>query len=134
MRFIIFMKASKDSEAGVMPTDEQLLEMGKFNEEMVKAGILLDGTGLQATSRGARVSWASGKPVVTEGPFPFSTEIVSGFWVINVQSKEEALQWATRIPGNANTNVEVRQYFELEDFAPGEGIDKHKQLREQMQA
>lgn len=132
MRFLMIMKATKDSEAGVMPREELLAEMGRFNEEMLKAGVMIDGTGLQATSKGARIRFPNGKPEVIPGPFPFTTELIAGYWIINVKSLEEAIDWAKRVPPQPDTEVELRQFFELEDFAPGEAIDHHKKMAEQL--
>jgi hypothetical protein len=126
MRFAILVKASKESEAGVLPTEQELAEMGKFNEELVKAGIMLAGEGLQASSHGARVRFSGSKPTVSDGPFAETKELVAGFWIWQVRSKEEALEWAKRIPFREG-EVEIRQVFEAEDF--GEAFTP--ELREQ---
>lgn len=122
MRFLMIIKASKDSEAGVLPGSELLEAMGKFNEEMVKAGVMLAGEGLQASSKGARVKFSGGKRTVIDGPFAETKELIAGFWLIQVKSKQEAIEWATRCPAphgeNAEGEIEIRQVFEAEDFGP----------------
>lgn len=115
MRFIVLVKASKDSEAGVLPTEEQLGEMGRFNDELVKAGVMLAGEGLQASSQGARVTYAGNKRTVRDGPFTETKELVAGFWIWQVKNKAEALEWAKRIPFPEG-EVEIRQVFESDDF------------------
>ena len=114
MRFMLIVKASKESEAGVLPTGKELADMGKFNEQMVKNGMMLAGEGLQASSKGARITFKSGKPTVVDGPFAETKELVAGFWLIQAKSKEEAVEWARRIV--RRRSIEVRQVFELEDF------------------
>ena len=118
MRFMILVKANKDSEAGVLPDETILTEMGKFNEALAKAGVLLAGEGLQASSKGARVKFSGGKRTVTDGPFTETKELVAGFWVWQVKSKEEAIEWLKRAPFDGGTEVELRQVFEAEDFGP----------------
>jgi hypothetical protein len=130
MRFMMLVKASKDSEAGVLPDEKILGEMAKYNEEMLKAGVMLAGEGLQASSKGARVTFSNRKPSVTDGPFTETKELIAGFWLIQVNSREEAIEWAKRVPFDEG-EVEVRQVFELEDFGSGEAIEHHKRLREQ---
>ena len=127
MRFMVIVKASKDTEAGVMPSVELLTEMGRFNEEMVKAGILLAGEGLHPTSKGARLKYSGAAPVVTEGPFPATSDLVCGFWLIEVASKDEAIQWMKRAPFDGGTEIELRQIFSPKDF--GEALTP--ELREQ---
>ena len=131
MRFMLIVKASKESEAGILPTGKELAEMGKFNEQMVKNGMMLAGEGLQASSKGARVTFKGGKPTVVDGPFAETKELVAGFWLIQAKSKEEAVEWARRAPF-VDGEIEVRQVFELEDFGQSEGIEIHKQLREEL--
>lgn len=131
MRFMMIVKASKDSEAGKLPTEQQLAEMAKYNETLVKAGVMLAGDGLQASSKGARVRFSGSKRTVIDGPFAETKELIAGFWIIQVKSKEEAIEWAKRVPFEEG-EVELRQVFELEDFAPGEAIDHHARLRDQM--
>jgi hypothetical protein len=132
MRFMIIVKANKDSEAGVLPTDHELAEMGKFNEEMVKAGVMLAGEGLQASSKGARVRYSGNTRTVIDGPFAETKELIAGFWIIQARSQAEAIEWARRAPFREG-ETEVRQVFELEDFAPGQGVEHHKRLREQIE-
>lgn len=119
MRFMVMVKANKDSEAGVLPSQEMLESMGKFNEELVKAGVMLAGEGLQASSKGARISFRQGKPTVTDGPFTEAKELIAGFWMIQVKSKQEAIEWMKRCPppmGNGAGELEIRQVFEASDF------------------
>jgi hypothetical protein len=117
MRFAVLVKATKESEAGVLPNKEMLTEMGKFNEELANAGILLAADGLQPSSKGVRVKFSAGKPAVTDGPFAETKELVAGFWIWKVNSKQEAIDWLKRAPFN-NEEIEIRQIFELEDLAP----------------
>lgn len=116
MRFMMLVKADKDSEAGVMPDEKQLADMAKFNEEMVKAGVMLAGEGLQASSKGARIRFSKGTaPAIVDGPFAATKELIAGYWLIRVGSREEAIEWAKRVPFQ-DGEVELRQVFELEDF------------------
>jgi hypothetical protein len=131
MRFMMLVKADKNSEAGILPDEKLLSDMAKYNEEMVKAGVMLAGDGLQPSSKGARVRFAGGKPTVINGPFPETRELVAGFWLIQVKSKDEAVEWAKRVPFEEG-EIEIRQVFELEDFGRSEAIDRHAQLREQL--
>ena len=117
MRFMLIVKADKDSEAGVLPSQEMLAEMGKFNEELVKAGVLLAAEGLQASSKGSRVQFTGSKRTVVDGPFTESKELVAGFWLIQAKSKDEAIEWVKRVPFEGG-EIEVRQVFEAEDFGP----------------
>jgi hypothetical protein len=126
MRFMVIVKATKDSEAGVLPTQQELAEMGKFNEELVKAGVMLAGEGLQASSKGARVKFNGNKRTVIDGPFAETKELVAGFWLWQVRSKEEAIEWLKRAPFREG-EVEIRQVFEAEDF----GAEFTPELREQ---
>ena len=118
MRFMILIKASKDSEAGVMPDEKLLTEMGKFNEELVKAGVMLAGEGLHPSSKGARVKFSGVKRTVTDGPFAEAKELIAGFWLWQVKSKEEAIEWVKRIPNPTGVEgeVEIRRVFDTEDF------------------
>jgi hypothetical protein len=120
MRFMIIMKADKDSEAGILPSQELFTEMGKFNEELAKAGILLAAEGLQPTSKGARVRFSGSKRTVIDGPFAETKELIAGFWLWQVKSKEEAIEWVKRCPNptGAEGEIEIRQVFELEDLSP----------------
>jgi hypothetical protein len=127
MRFMVIVKASKDSEAGVMPDTELLTAMGKFNEEMVKAGIMEAGEGLHPTSKGARIKYTTGQGRVSRGPFSLSGDLVSGFWLINTTSLDEAVEWMKRAPFGAGDEIEIRQVFSTEDF--GEALTP--ELRDQ---
>lgn len=129
MRFMIIVKATKDSEAGVMPSEQLLREMGKFNEELVKAGIMLAGEGLHPSSKGARVSFSGKKRTMIDGPFAETKELIAGFWLWQVKSKEEAVEWVKRCPNphNEGGEIEIRQVFEAEDF----GAEFTPELREQ---
>ena len=117
MRFMVIVKADRNSEAGVLPTQDLLAKMGKFNEELVKAGVMLAGEGLQASSQGARVRFSGNKKTVIDGPFSETKELIAGFWLWQVRSKEEAIEWLKRAPFE-DTEVEIRQVFEAEDFGP----------------
>ena len=136
MRFIVFVKATKDSEAGLMPSEELLGAMAKFNEEMIKAGVMLDGNGLQPSSQGARVRFEGNKRTVIDGPFAETKELVDGYWILQVKSKAEAIEWIKRCPNphNVDSEVEIRQLFELEDFGESEAIDHHRRLDQQMKS
>jgi hypothetical protein len=116
MRFMILVKASEESEAGVLPDEKILAEMGKFNEELVKAGVMLAADGLHPSSKGARVKFEGSKRTVTDGPFSETKELVAGFWLWQVKSKEEAIEWLKRAPFDGGTEVELRQVFEPGDF------------------
>lgn len=122
MRFMLLLKADKRTEAGMLPTQADLEVMGKFNEELVKAGVLVDGAGLQASAKGAKVVFQNGRPHVTDGPFPETKEIVGGYWILQVKSKQEAIDWARRVPvahiphEGRDPEIEIRQMFELSDF------------------
>jgi hypothetical protein len=120
MRFMVIVKANKDSEAGVLPTQKLLAEMGKFNEELVKAGVLLAGEGLQSSSKGKRVRFSGTKRTVIDGPFTEAKELIAGFWLWQVKSLEEAVEWVKRCPNphDGESEIEIRQVFEAEDFGP----------------
>src|SRR6184192_3297452 len=137
MRFMVLVKANKDSEAGVLPDEKILAAMGKFNEELVKAGVMLAGEGLQASSKGARVKFEKGKKTVIDGPFAETKELVAGFWLWQVKSKQEAIEWLKRAPFE-DTEVEIRQVFETADFAPsdptGEIRKQEEELRKKVEA
>ena len=126
MRFMVIVKADKNSEAGAMPTEKMLIEMGKFNEELAKAGVMLAGEGLHPTSKGARVKFADGKQSVIDGPFAETKELIAGFWLWQVKSLDEAIEWLKRAPFE-DTEVEIRQVFEAADF----GDEFTPELREQ---
>jgi len=128
MRFMVIVPANKDTEADILPTAEELAAMGKFSEEMVKAGVMLSGEGLRSTSKGARIRFTDKKPVVIDGPFTESKELVAGFWIMQTKSKEGAIAWMERAPFGPGTTLEIRQIFESEDFAP---VDPTGELRKQ---
>ena len=129
MRFMILIKADKDSEAGVLPDEKLLTEMGKFNEELVKAGVMLAGEGLHPSSKGARVKFSGAKRTVVDGPFAEAKELIAGFWIWKVKSKEEAIEWVKRCPNplNGDSEIEIRQVYETEDF----GAELTPELRAQ---
>jgi hypothetical protein len=127
MRFMVIVKADKNSEAGVMPSREILTAMGKFNEELVKAGVMLAGEGLHPTSKGKRVKFSGGKHTIIDGPFTESKELIAGFWLWQVRSMEEAVEWLKRSPFDGGTEIEIRQVFEADDF----GAELTPELREQ---
>lgn len=136
MRFMVIVKADADSEAGVMPSAELLQQMGNYNEELVKAGVMLAGEGLQPSSKGARVRFEGGKRTVIDGPFAEAKELVAGFWLWQVKSKEEAIEWLKRAPFDGGTEIELRQVFETDDFADisPEAVEQEHRLREQVAA
>ena len=126
MRVIVLVKANKDSEAGIMPTEKILTEMGKFNEELVKAGVMLAGEGLHPSSKAKRIKFSGGKQTITDGPFTETKELVAGFWLWQVRSMEEAVEWVKRSPFDGGAEVEIRPVFEAEDF----GAEFTPELRE----
>src|SRR5438477_5655102 len=136
MRFMMIVKANKDSEAGVMPDESLIAEMTKYNEELVKAGVMLDGAGLQPTSKGFRVRFAGGKRTLIDGPFTETKELIAGYWLIQVKSREEAMAWAKRVPAphgpDQEGEIEIRQLFELDDFAPSDAIDQARELESEL--
>jgi len=134
MRFMLMVKATKDSEAGKMPSEELLSAMAKFSEEMVKAGVMLDGNGLQPSSKGARVRFSGDKRAVVDGPFAETKELVAGYWIIQVKSKAEAIEWIKRCPNphEGESEIEIRQLFELEDFGASDAVEHHRKLNEQI--
>ena len=127
MRFMVIVKADKSSEAGVMPSTEMLTAMGKFNEEMVKAGVMLAAEGLHPTSKGARIKYSGKQPSVSRGPFAVTSDLVAGFWLVQVKSLEEAIEWMKRAPFDGGSEIEIRQVFDAEDF--GDALTP--ELREQ---
>jgi hypothetical protein len=133
MRFMLIVKANRASEAGVLPSERMLNEMGKFNEELVKAGVLLAGEGLHPSSRGARVKFSGSDRTVVDGPFSETKELIAGFWLIEAKSKEEAIEWVKRVPnpdaGEGESEIEIRQVFETEDF--GDAATPEVREREQ---
>ena len=128
MRVMVIVKANKDSEAGMLPSPELLAKMGKYNEELHKAGILLAGEGLRSSAKGKRVKFGDGKRIVTDGPFAETKELVGGFWLWKVKSMDEAVDWLKRAPFDGGAEVEIRQLHELEDFAPSEAIDREREM------
>jgi len=137
MRFMVLVKADKNSEAGALPSKEILAAMGKFNEEMVEAGVMLAGEGLHPTSKGARIKFSGTKRSVTDGPFAETKELLAGFWMLEVKSKQEAIDWASRAPFGDGVEIEVRQVFEASDFPaeifPAEGAAREQALRDELQ-
>lgn len=136
MRFLVIRKADQQTEAGALPSEELIVAMGKYNEEMVNAGVMRMGEGLKPSSQGARVKFSGGKPNVIDGPFAETKELVAGFSVIEVGSKEEAIEWVKRWPqidGDGEVEIEIRPLYELSDFGSGDGIELHAQLRGQME-
>jgi hypothetical protein len=137
MRFMMLVKASKESEAGALPSKELLAAMGQFNEEMAKAGVLIAGEGLQPSSKATRVTFSGSKRTFTDGPFAGTKELLAGFWMIDVKSKADALAWASRVPFTDGEVVEVRQVFEAADFPaevfPPEAAAREQELRDELQ-
>jgi hypothetical protein len=135
---MMIVKASKDSEAGKLPSDEMIAAMGKFNEELMKAGVLVDLAGLQSSAKGARIRISESERTVIDGPFAETKELIAGYWIINVKSRQEAIDWAKRVPAphgpDQECEIEVRQFFELEDFNPSEAVEVHKQLGKKLEA
>ena len=132
MRYMMIVKANKESEASVMPTEEQLAEMGKFNEEMVKAGMMLDASGLESSAKGVRVKWENGKQSVVNGPFPNTEELIAGYWIVRAKSLDEITEWEKRVPFQ-DGEVEIRRLFEMEDFEQGPAIEQARELGKQME-
>jgi hypothetical protein len=130
VRFMIIVKASKDSEAGVMPPESLIAEMATYHEELAKAGVLLDGNGLQPSSKGWRIRYSGGKRTVIDGPFAETKELIAGYTLIQVKSREEAMEWARRFPnpGLVDGEIEVRQLFELDDFGPSEAVERFRRM------
>ena len=132
MRFMIIVKATKDSEAGVMPEEKLLADMASYHEELQKAGVLLDGSGLQPSKKGWRIKYSGGKRSVIDGPFTETKELIAGYTLIQVKSREEAMEWTRRFPnpaiGGKDGEIEVRQLFELEDFGPSETVERFRDV------
>jgi hypothetical protein len=134
MRFMMMIKANEQTEAGQLPDEKALAQMAKYNQQLVDAGVLLDGAGLQASSKGARITFSGGKPTVKDGPFAEAKELIAGYWIIQVKSKAEAIEWARRVPFGIDTphagegEIELRQMFDMEDFEPGPAIEQHKEV------
>src|SRR5438128_5478754 len=136
MRVMVIVKANKDSEAGILPSTEILTKMGKYNEELVKAGVMLAGEGLQASSKGKRVRFSGEKPTVSDGPVTETKELIAGFWLWQVRSMEEAVEWLKRSPFGGGAEVEIRQVFEAEDFGAQltpELKEREERLRQQVE-
>jgi hypothetical protein len=131
---MVIVKASKESEAGVLPSQEVLEKMGKFNEQLVQAGVMLAGEGLHPSSKGARVKFSGDQRIVTDGPFTETKELIAGFWLWQVKSKEEAIQWLKRAPFDGGTEVELRQVFEPQDFAPSDPTGELRAAEERLRA
>jgi hypothetical protein len=138
MRFMMIVKANKDSEAGAIPSEEMLAKMGHYNEELMKAGVLLDLNGLQSSEKGTRINFKGDKKTVVDGPFAETKELIAGYWLIQVRSREEALEWALRAPNPAPAGeegqIELRQVFDLEDFGDNAAVDDAKKLGEELAA
>jgi len=136
MRFMMIVKANKDSEAGQMPSEELLSAMGKYNEELMKAGALVDLSGLHPSSKGARIKFSGGRRTVIDGPFAETKDLIGGYWIIQVKSKEEAIEWAKRAPAahgeNADGEIELRQVFEMDDFGPSKAVDSARELGKEL--
>ena len=137
MRFMVLVKADKNTEAGVMPEEKLIAEMTRYNEELAKAGVLLDLAGLQPSSKGARLKFSpGGTRTVVDGPFAKTDDLIAGYWLIQVKSKDEAIEWAKRAPAphgdGAESEIEVRQLFELEDFGPSDAIDRERELDKEL--
>ena len=132
MRVMVIVKATKDSEAGILPGRELLTKMGKYNEGLAKAGILLAGEGLQSSAKGKRVKFGDAKRVVTDGPFAETKELIAGFWLWKVKSIEEAVEWLKRAPFDRGEEVEIRQVFEIEDFPSSQAMDRERELAKEL--
>lgn len=134
MRFMMIVKANKDSEAGKMPSEELLSAMGKYNEELMKAGVLLDLSGLQPSSKGVRIKFSGDKRTVIDGPFTETKELIAGYWIIQVKSREEAIEWAKRVPNphGQEGEIELRQFFELDDFGPSEAVERAREMAKRL--
>lgn len=132
MRFMIIVKATRDSEAGVMPEESLMAAMAAYHEELVKAGVLLDASGLQPSAKGTRIKYSGGKRTIVDGPFTEAKELIAGYTLIQVKSREEAMEWAKRFPNpsgeHADGEIEIRQLFELEDFGPSEAVERFRDI------
>jgi hypothetical protein len=136
MRFMMIVKSSPGCEAGQMPSEELLAAMDKYNKELMQAGVLVDLSGLQPTSKGARVKFSGGKITVTDGPFAETKELIGGYWIVDVKSKAEAIEWAKRAPAphgeGQEAEIEIRQFFEFTDFLPGKAVQEARELEKQL--
>jgi hypothetical protein len=133
---MMIVKASKDSEAGILPSEKLLSAMGKYNEELAKAGVLLDLAGLQPTSKGARIKFSGGKRTVVDGPFAETKELIGGYWIIQVKSREEAIEWAKRAPApheGQEGEIEIRLFFELDDFGLSDAVERARELGKKLE-
>ena len=135
MRFMVMVRANAETEAGVMPSEELLAAMAKYNEELVRAGVMLDGSGLQPSTKGARVRFSGKKRTVIDGPFTEAKELVAGYWMIQVKSLAEAIEWVKRCPNpmDGESEIEIRQVFELEDFGESPAIEQHRKVEASLQ-
>ena len=139
MRFMVLLKANKDTEAGVLPSEQLLADMTRYNEELVKAGVMLAGEGLQPSSKGARVKFSGSKRTVVDGPFAETKELIAGFWILQTRSKEEAVEWAKRVPFEAGGEygqegeIEIRQIFELDEFGESPAVDRARELGKELE-
>ncbi len=134
MRFMVIVKANEESEAGVLPSEEILAAMGKYNEELVKSGVMLAGEGLHSSSKGARVKFSGQQRTVIDGPFAETKELIAGFWLWQVKSKEEAVEWLKRAPFDGGVEIEIRQVFEASDFAPSDPTGELREAEERLRA
>jgi hypothetical protein len=132
MRFMVLVKANEDSEAGVLPSEQMLGAMGKYNEELIKAGVMLAGDGLQPSSKGARVRFEGDKRRAIEGPFSDTKDLIAGYWMWQCRSKEEAIEWLKRAPFTGGEEVEIRQVYELSDFGESDAVEQHRKLQDQI--
>jgi hypothetical protein len=136
MRFMMIVKSSKDCEAGKLPSEELLAAMGEYNKQLMQAGVLVDLSGLQPTSKGARVKFSGGKTTVIDGPFAETKELIGGYWIIDVKSKAEAIEWAKRIPAphgeGQEGEIEIRQFYEFTDFLPGKAVEAAREFEKQL--
>jgi hypothetical protein len=133
MRFMMIVKGNTESEAGQMPSEQELAEMAQYNEQLVKAGVMLDGVGLHPTAKGFKVKFDGNKRSIVDGPFAEAKECVAGYWIIQTKTREEAIEWARKVPFKEG-EIEVRQVHELEDFAPGPAVEHHKKLEAELAA
>jgi hypothetical protein len=131
MRFMMIVRANQDTEAGKLPSEKDLADMARYNESLIKAGVMLAGEGLHPSSRGALVQFTGGKPKVIDGPFAEAKELIAGYWIIRVGSREEAVEWASKVPFQDGA-VELRQIFELEDFPASDALERHRKLQDQL--
>ena len=137
MQFMIIVKSGKDCEAGRKPSDEILAAVGNYTQELRRAGVLVELSRLEASSKGARIKFSRGKRTAIDGPFPESKELIAGYWIIQVKSREEAIEWAKRAPAphgpNEDSEIELRQFFEMEDFGPSEAVDRARELGKELE-